>query len=423
MDKVKYIWLLLSPDAALCCNESTQIANAGTDLMSLELFAKVAKRATEQSWTCIVLGNRNGIPEAYQSLCDEIDAKIILPAEYKGTAPGKHTTIAFESSQMELAAKHPPIRRAILRVQRRHLPQLSEMVLALLHHFPDVSIRHPELLLYSDEDMATYKGQLFEIGRWLLDKKELWPRYRVNCLTDRFWMDVANECGAGVKGLAVGPTGELYLCPAAMHDGTSPCGHVLGNVELPNRHLLTREYSLPCGKCNALHCLRCIYLNKRGTFEFCVPPKNICWLAHFELEVQAWFAQEAIKKGLWDESYNAPSPPAIYDPYELVKVGEASATTHPWRHLLRFSGRPEDLQPSMMLDIIHGLNGWCQALVTCAETGYVPSVELMELDTLASLRRRTIEQYRDIVFQEGCPTVHQIELLMCGAAQKKTHLS
>jgi len=419
MDKVKSIWVLLSPDATLCCNEPSQPANAGNDIMPLDLFAKIAKCVTERSWNCTVLGNTHGIPTAYQVLCDEMKAEIVLPVEYKGNILGEHTTIVFESDQIELAAKHSSVCQAILRVQRDDIPQLSEKILALLSHFHDITVKHPELLFYDDEDMATYKDQLFKVGQWLLDKKGSWPNYRVDCLTDRFKLKVTGECGAGVRNIAIGPTGKVWLCPAAMRAGESPCGHILGKVELPNRHLLTREYSLPCGKCNALHCRRCIYLNKCSTFEFCVPPKNACLLANLELEVQAWFAQKAIEENFWNQDYSVPSPPVIYDPYELVKVTEeAPPIAHSWRRLVKFDGRPENLQPSMMLDIIHHLQGWCQALAACSEAGHIPSVKLMEQDVLASLRRRTIEQYRNMVFQEGCPTVHQIELLMCSAAQK-----
>ncbi len=166
MDKLKSIWLLLSLDAVLCCNESSRPANAGKDIMPFDLFAKIAKRATEQSWTCTILGNRNGIPKSYQALSNEMKARIILPAEYEGTAPSENTTIVFESNQVGSAAKHPSVSRAILRIQRSHLQDLSEIVLNLLHYFADVSIRHPELLLYTDQDMATYKDQLFEICLW-----------------------------------------------------------------------------------------------------------------------------------------------------------------------------------------------------------------------------------------------------------------
>lgn len=420
MDKIVSIWLLLSSDAVLCCNESSQPTIAETRLMSLELLAKIAKIVKKRSWTCIALGNHKGIPEAYQALCDEMKAKIILPVEYESDIPREDITIVFESNQIELVEKHPFVHQAILRMQRNDLPQLSKKVLPLLNHFRNVSIRHPELLLYDDQVLAIYKEELFKIGQWFLNKKELWPSYRLDCLTDRLRLDIAGECGAGVKSLAVGPTGELWLCPAAMHNGEPPCGHIFGNTELPNGHLLTREYSLPCGKCNALHCLRCTYLNKLSTFEFCVPPKNACLLANIELEVQTWFAKEAIKNNLWRQDYYAPNPPDVYDPYELVKV--ATEETLPidcsWRRLVRFDGYPQNLQSSMMLDIIHGLQGWSQALLSCAGAGCAPSIELVEQDVLASLRRRTIEKYRDVVFREGCPTIHQLELSMCRVAQR-----
>jgi CXXX repeat peptide maturase len=392
--------------------------------MSLELFAKIAELAKQRSWICKILCNSRGVPPVYLKLCDKMETEIILAAKHEDSTSYGNMTIVFESNQVDLVAKHPSASRAILRVQRNHLSQLSDIVLTLFNYFSDVSIRHPQLLLYNDRDMNIYKEQLFEIGRWLLDRKKSWPGYRLDCLTGRFQMNSINECGAGIESLAVGPTGKLYICPAAVHnpttihDGKLSCGHILENLKLPNRHLFTKEYSVPCCKCDALHCLRCVYLNKLGTFEFCVPPRKLCQLANFELEVQAWFAHEAMERNLWNPTYNVPNPPEVYDPYELVKVEEDLTLAHSWRRLVAFDGQPKNLQSSMMLYIIHELNGWCQALIACAEFGHAPPVELIEQDMLGTLRRRTIEQYRDVVFQKDCPTVHEIELLMCNAAEK-----
>jgi CXXX repeat peptide maturase len=424
MDKIKSIWLLLSPDAVLCCNESEQPAGKDNSLMSLGLFAKIAELAEQRSWRCKILCNNGGIPPAYLKLCNKTKTEIVFPAGHEDPISHSNTTIVFESDQINLADKHPSASRSILRIKRDNLSQLSEIVSALFGQFSDVSIRHPQLLSYDNQDMDIYKEQLFEIGRRLLAGNELWSGYRLDCLTGRFWMSGTSECGAGIKSLAVGPAGELYLCPAAVHnsaavhDGKLSCGHVLEALKLPNRHLFTREYSVPCGKCGALHCLRCVYLNKISTFEFCVPPKKLCQLANFELEVQVRFAREAMERNLWNPAYNFPDPPEVYDPYELIKAEEDLPVIHSWRRLVAFDGQAENLQSSMMLDIIHELYGWCQALVACAESGHSPSVELIEQDMLSTLRRRTIEQYRDVIFQKDCPTVHEIELLMCNAAEK-----
>jgi len=420
MDKIKSIWVLLSEDAVQCCNENSTSLEHGKNLMSLELFAKIADHVAENSWKCTVLCNSSGIPKEYLKLCDTMQAQIVMPAEHKGViTDSARTTLVFDSNQMDLTSQRPAASQAILRLRRDHISQLSEIVSALLDHFSNISIRHPDLLSYNDEDIVAYKDELLKIGLWLLNKKELWSRYRIDCLTDRFQLDAVNECGAGVKSIAVGPAGELYLCPACIHHKQSSYGHIMENLKIPNRQLLTREYSVPCGQCESLHCSRCVFSNKRSTFEFCVPARNVCRLTHFEMEAQSWLAQEAIKMGLWNEQYKLPNPPTVYDPYELTEKGEETLmVAASWRSLVKFNGRPKDLQPSTMLEIIHGLQGWCLALVKCAETGYAPSAKTIETDILASLRRNTIEQYRNTVFQEGCPTVHQVELSMCEAANK-----
>ena len=72
MDRVKSIWLLLSPNAVLCCNEPSRPEKAGTGFMSLQLFAEILRLAKERLWSCMVLGDENGVPQAYQELADEI---------------------------------------------------------------------------------------------------------------------------------------------------------------------------------------------------------------------------------------------------------------------------------------------------------------------------------------------------------------
>ncbi len=419
MDKVEAIWLQLAPNAALCCQEPGRSADTAGEPISIDLLSAIATLQAKHSWSCTILANEDGIGAVYQRICDRMNAEFVVPAGFKAAIPGKRTAVSFESSSADPAAEYRGASRAILRVGRDCLSRLAEIIAALSDNFRDVSIRHPELLEYEDADIETYRDQLSEVARRLLDKGQSWKGYRIDRLTDRFRLEAPNECGAGFKKLAVASTGRLYTCPAAIWGDEPSCGHVLEGLELPNRHLFTRRYSLPCGKCDAVHCSRCTYLNKRGTLEFCVPPRNVCRLAHVELEVQAWFAKEAIRRNLWNDRYNVPEPPVVYDPFEILYTERTRSVTHSWRRLVRFSGRPDDLQPAAMLDIIHGLNGWCRALTMCVRAGCAPSPEMLKHDVLASLRRRTLEQYRDSVFKDGSPTVHEIELLMCEAFRRQ----
>jgi hypothetical protein len=154
--------------------------------------------------------------------------------------------------------------------------------------------------------------------------------------------------------------------------------------------------------------------------EVCVPAKNLCYITHVELEVQAWLARQAQERGFCDPQLHAPKPPSTYDPYELVKEKQERPMRDTWREMARFTGRPGDLNPLRILAVVHELGGWVGALRDCAAAGNIPSVAHLKRDALASLRRTVIERYRNTEFQEACPTVFAIELAMCALAKRGT---
>jgi len=425
LDAIKFVWILPYPNSVPFCNEPGEQANKdATGIMPLELFTRIANLVSEQSLNCAIIGSEDGIDKHYQLLCNKMGASVILPVGCKDCSQIEHITFVVESDKIDLAeANIFSSSRIILRLRRKDLLRLCEIIQILLNNFSDISVRHPDLLSYSNEDFIIYREQLLKTGRLLLDRKKQWQNYRIDCLTDRFRLDDVQECGAGDKSIAIGPDGKLYVCPAVATDSNKTCGDITEGLKLPNSNLFERKYSLPCSKCEALHCLRCVYLSKLSTFEVCVPSKNICQIANTELEVQAWLAQEAIKRELWNDAYNIPVPPTVYDPYEIIRTEDSVAIVHNWHSLVSFSGHPENLKPSMMLDILHGIQGWSKALLACIQAEHTPSVDLISRDILASLRQRTIERYRDVFFKEDCPTIRQLELLMCKAAEKRSDSS
>jgi CXXX repeat peptide maturase len=383
-------------------------------MMSAKVLEDIAKVASAHAWRCTVITNQNGIPKSHERMLDELNHRIVIPSRYSGRKIDGQVAIVFDPDRTTTYPRSGSNATAILRMRRDDLGQFAETVTRLLDKFSDVSIKHPHLLTYEPEDLELYRKQLFKVGQWLLNKEENWTAYRVDRLTDRFELQAFSECSAGDKSLAVGPDGHLYVCPATLRAGLDPCGHIREGIRLPNRHLLTRQYSLPCrDKCEALHCSRCVYLSKIATQEFCVPAENMCRLAHVELEVQAWLAQKAIEQDIWDGQKAPPSPPSIYDPYELVKDPFQSKHSDDARaRLTRYTGRVADLSAPLMLDMIHVLQGRLEALSDCRDAGCVPSSDFIENDPLVYCRRKAIERYKDVVFSEGCPTIRQIEIMM-----------
>ena len=421
MDKIEKLWILLSNNTACCCNESLNNREAvhKTSEMDPDLISELFAKASNQGWQCTIVTDRNGVPDFLRKQLDKIKHRIIVPADYDGEIL-ETMSVVFGCEQACLG--YEPINgkgkgkgKAILRVSQGDLGRLANCVIELLNRYTDVSIKHPDLLKYTKEDFELYKEQLHKIGEWLLSKGSSWSDFRVDVLTNRYGMKGVNECGAGDTSLAVGPDGSLYFCPAAFRNGFEPCGHISRGVDIANRQLFTREYALPCrDKCNALHCSRCVFLNKLATYEYCVPAENVCKLAHIELEAQSWLGNEAVTRNIWSErekEWEIPEAPVINDPLDLVKA-EEQVYPEAWKRLLLFTGRPEDLSPPMMLDIICKLKGRIDAISSFIKSGYIIPSDLIMNNVLLYLRRKMVETYKDCIFEEGCPTVYETEMMM-----------
>ncbi|MBI4878257.1 MAG: hypothetical protein HY812_01160, partial [Planctomycetes bacterium] len=184
-------------------------------------------------------------------------------------------------------------------------------------------------------------------------------------------------------------------------------GHVLEGVSLPNRRLCARPHSLPCAPCRALHCSRCVFQSKLATFEYCVPARNVCLRAHYELEVQASLARAAQEQGLWFDEWQAPEPPACYDPYELIVAAEKDGGDA-WSILRLFTGGAQNLTPTMMLSLVHELHGHVHALADLLGAGQAPPAALHARSLLAQAQQRALYGYRDLRLREDCPTLGEL---------------
>lgn len=407
MEQIKSLWIMLSWDAALICNEDAQAKEASSQLMSLDLLERIMAWASGRKIACHIVGSRDELPATYLASALQAD-EIILPVEYNGSLPNRSITFILESRQIALALRRPNASRVIVRVRTEDLPRLSEIVNPLLGRFQHIVLRHPEAPNYGVDELSTYATQLSLIGEELLGKGSEWMGWFVHPLTDCLMSNEQNsECGAGDIRFAVAPSGELYICPAAMRGGFASCGHIDSGINLPNRHLLTRHYSLPCPSCEALHCSRCVYQSKVQTHEFCAPAKNVCRLAFFEQEAKVRFLQEAVRRGVWPEGRPKPAAPTTYDSV-VCEEDDGDVNTHFFDMARRFTGQPEHLHPLLMVQAIQYLRAHLRALCDCREVGCDISVDALANDPSIAARYQMLSPYLDTVFRPGTPTIREL---------------
>lgn len=144
---------------------------------------------------------------------------------------------------------------------------------------------------FADSDFAIYRQVLAELSEKIesLYRQGKFPQ--INLLTDRIILDEMNNCDAGWKNITLAPDGKFYVCPAFYLDGDYDYGSekskfLIGDLEKGLDIKNPQLYKLPaapiCRNCDAYQCKRCVWLNRKMTYEVNTPSHEQCVVAHIE---------------------------------------------------------------------------------------------------------------------------------------------
>jgi len=216
--------------------------------------------------------------------------------------------------------RHP---LCVLRVRRDHIEHLPETWDRLSEHAYRVVLVMSELDRYDESELSRYETMLLDVRQRLASKYLRGVAAELNVLSDRLRLDAPIECGAGIDHLTVTPSGDLYICPGFAVDGEPPVGSLSEGWSIPNEALLERSRAPICGLCDAFHCRRCVYMNRRATLELNTPAWQVCRAAHVEREASRSMLSSLHQRRCMDRI--RPIPPLDYvDPLDrLMQVRHA----------------------------------------------------------------------------------------------------
>lgn len=149
-----------------------------------------------------------------------------------------------------------------------------------------VNIVFIDIESFTEEEINTYRKILLELAccveSLVLDGKNI----NTNLITDRIALDSMNNCGAGDTSITLAPNGKFYPCPAFYYDNNPffIIGDIKNGLEIKNKNLYRLEYSPLCKRCDAYQCKRCVWLNKKLTYEINTPSRQQCVISHLERE-------------------------------------------------------------------------------------------------------------------------------------------
>lgn len=213
------------------------------------------------------------LPKVYLELIDSIDHHDIVPYPYKGNV----VVLNSISSLNDITSF--PDNVYVLRTTKDDLWGSKDIIAKVLPMVKRLNVVITDIDTMTDGDMNAYS---IVLDTWADVLKTTYlggqsPQF--NLLTDRMMLNQPNHCNAGIENITLAPNGKYYLCPAFYYCNPE---EEINPLDIPNQQLLRLDYAPLCRHCDAFHCRRCVWLNRKTTKEYNTPSHEQCIVAHTE---------------------------------------------------------------------------------------------------------------------------------------------
>jgi len=307
---LKFIIVQLCDSSVSFCHYK---AKDKSNLISLKNLENGLLWAIKHSLDIQVLYPKYQLPEEYSVLLNQFPyVKIAnegLPDTDIIVLDGWDSILRLETHIKQPVLLHSTYREFII-----HQQQLGEN----LHKFSRLNIVFTDVHLFSDSDKSEYDNALSGLCDSI---RNLYANKRIvqlNIITDRMMLSNMNNCNAGNETITLAPDGKFYPCAAFYLDKFNDIGNPVDGLNIANSRLYKLEYAPLCRICDAYHCKRCIWLNKKLTLEVNVPSHQQCVMSHIERKASKRLLESIREFG--DFAPDVVIPDIDYsDPFEKTK--------------------------------------------------------------------------------------------------------
>jgi CXXX repeat peptide maturase len=316
---INYLIVILEHNSVSFCYYDRS-PNKESKLLSIKLLKNIVDYAVKNNITINFLYGDTIVPPEYEQIINTIGHIKLIPLGLNRPYDNSVFIIDAEKDAHRIdSLENSDFNNIILRISKEYLESLSFLVKQLNGKFKRLNVIWKDVDNFERSSFSTYESQLEDI-RVLLKKEYRNGNFiEINIVTDRVFLTNMNNCNAGIEHLTIAPNGNFYLCPAFYYENEDNClGHLEDKIEVKNGQLLELEYAPICRNCDAYHCKRCIYLNKKLTSEINTPSFQQCTLAHMERNISRKFLNYV--SAAFDGNEGISSIPKIscLDPFEII---------------------------------------------------------------------------------------------------------
>lgn len=214
----------------------------------------------------------------------------------------------------------------VLRITKDELFTHYKEIKSVISSVIRLNIVITDVETFTDADIERYKTILDEYVQEIESCYVKGGTPQLNLLTDRMMLDKMNNCNAGYESITLAPDGCFYVCPAFyLADeeedfglGKSKCsvGSLANGLDIKNPQLYRLDYAPICRKCDAYHCKRCVWLNRKMTYEVNTPSREQCIVAHLERNASARLLMAIRQHGIFLPEKEVLQETDCLDPFE-----------------------------------------------------------------------------------------------------------
>lgn len=291
---LQYLVILLDDTSVAYCHADNPLKER--NLMPIETLKKGIVFGMKHNLMIQYVFPDYKLPKKYSEILESIDNVKIYPFGKKPI-----TNIDCENeSDVSVTKTVPEIfdtKSLVLRLTFKNLLRKKDEIVKLFNNDRRVNICITDVDRFTDNDIAKYQQLLKDWNDILLGLYKKGKTPQLNLLADRMMLDKMHNCDAGVNNITLAPNGKFYLCPAFYYDektnvfnqlnhhkpsSDNSVGDLENGLNIPNSQLLKLDHAPLCRNCDAYQCRRCIWLNRKLTWDNNTPSHQQCVMSHIE---------------------------------------------------------------------------------------------------------------------------------------------
>lgn len=319
---IQYLVILLDDTSVSFCHYSNG-SRKERRLMPLETLKAGIVYAMKENLSIQFVYPAYELPQAYREAIDSIDHTDIKPANLAEEAE----VVVFDGWEQTAGHAFKPGISYVLRTDRQSLFAHIGEVCTLLSQVERLNLVITDVEQFTDADFDAYAHALKTMADAVEERYLSGQSVQVNLLTDRMMLDKMNNCGAGDTAITLAPDGQFYVCPAFYlaeeADGHGKLKTAIGDLrhglDMKNPQLYRLDHAPICRHCDAFQCKRCVWLNRRTTYEVNTPSHEQCVMAHLEREASRVLLEDIRKHGTFLPKQADIKKLSYLDPFEVKK--------------------------------------------------------------------------------------------------------